>query len=448
MGRLGPILSLLPRRRKRLDMSRFAPLPAGGYLVGGAVRDTLLGRESNDLDWLVEDPRLEAEAAGERLGSRPFQLDEDRNHWRLVAAERTLDFIPLEGSLERDLRSRDFTINALAADERGEITDVTGGLDDLRRKVLRMNSEAVLREDPLRLLRAVRLRARLGFSIEPATRMAVREGAELLERGNQPLPAWERVREELDAIILSPAPGSAMSELEGLGLLSVFLPELSLARGVDQGGFHHLDVLDHSLEALQRVATIFPDASVTLRWATLFHDVGKPETRDRGEDGRVHFYGHDRRGSELARKAMKRLRRPADEVDEIAGLVRYHMVQLPRTEKEARRFAHRRGRLLPDLLKLMIADREAARGPLSSQATRRSYRVALSRIVAILDEEPPPEPLLDGREVMELLGLEPGPRVGEALRFIAEARAVGDIRERDEAVSALHEYAETRGWAR
>ena len=447
MGRLDSILSFLGRKPGRLDMSRFAPLPAGGFLVGGAVRDTLLGRESSDLDWLVEDPRRQAEAAGEQLGARPFQLDDERDHWRLISGKRTLDFIPLRGDLERDLRSRDFTINALAANQHGEITDVTGGLGDLKRKVLRMTSESALREDPLRLLRDVRLRARLGFSIEPATRMAVREGAELLEHGIQPLPAWERVREEFDAIMLSRAPGSAMSELEGLGLLSVFLPELSLARGVEQGGFHHLDVLDHSLEALQRVATIFPDASITLRWATLFHDVGKPQTRARGDDGRVHFYGHARRGSELAKQAMRRLRRPSDEVELIAGLVRYHMLPLPRSEKEARRFTHRRRELLPDLLKLMIADREAARGPLSSQATRRAYRVALSRIVAILEEAPPPAPLLDGREVMDLLGLEPGPRVGEALRFIAEARAIGDISEREEAITALQKFAESRGWA-
>ena len=427
-------------------MSLFHPLPSRGYLVGGAVRDTLLGRDCSDLDWLVEDPRLEASAAGEALDARPFQLDDERDHWRLVAGARTLDFIPLRGSLEQNLRSRDFTVNALAADERGEITDATGGLLDLRRKVLRMTSEEALREDPLRLLRAVRLRARLGLSIEPETRMAIRQGAELLGQGAHPLPAWERIREELDGIILSNAPGSAMSELEGLGMLSVVLPELILARGVDQGGFHHLDVLDHSLEALQRVATIFPDASLTLRWATLFHDAGKPETRERGEDGRVRFYGHARRGSELAKAAMRRLRRPTEEVEQIAALVRYHMLPLPRSDKEARRFAHRRRALLPDLLKLMIADREAARGPLSSQATRRSYRTALSRIVAILEEAPPPAPLLDGSEVMELLGLEQGPEVGEALRFIAEARAVGDISEHDEAVSALRKFAHSRGW--
>jgi poly(A) polymerase len=123
------------------------------------------------------------------------------------------------------------------------------------------------------------------------------------------------------------------------------------------------------------------------------------------------------------------------------------MLPLPRGEREARRFAHRRRNLLPDLLWLMIADREAARGPLSSPTSRRAYGVALSRIVAILDEAPERPPLLDGREVMALLGLPPGPQVGEALRFLREAEAVGDIGSEREAVEALRGYARAQGWS-
>jgi poly(A) polymerase len=126
--------------------------------------------------------------------------------------------------------------------------------------------------------------------------------------------------------------------------------------------------------------------------------------------------------------------------------VRFHMLPLPAGERQARRFVHRRRELLPDLLKLMIADREAARGPLSSEANRRSYRTALSRIVAILEEQPAPEPLLTGGEVMELLGLEEGPRVGEALRYLSEARAVGDVTDREQAVAALRRLARARDW--
>jgi poly(A) polymerase len=430
-------------------MSAFAPVPADGFLVGGAVRDTLLGVEPTDLDWLVGDAEGEAREAARIVGGHAFELDDERGHWRVLggsAGERSVDFIPLWAPLESDLRSRDFTVNALAADRDGRVVDVQEGLRDLDRKTLRMTSEGALRSDPLRLLRAARLSVRLGFAIEPATRAAIRRGAADLERGELALPAWERIRDELDALLLGRAPGRALALLDDLGLLAPVLPELAAARGVEQPGFHHLDVLDHSLEAVQRLATIFPDADIALRWATLLHDIGKPETRELGENGRIRFHGHDRRGSELARSAMRRLRRSTRETDRIASLVRFHMLPLPVGERQARRFVHRRRALLPDLLKLMIADREAARGPLSSEANRRAYRTALSRIVAILAEQPAPEPLLSGREVMELLGLAEGPRVGEALRFLSEARAVGDVADREQATAALLRLARARGW--
>jgi poly(A) polymerase len=429
-------------------MTGFAPVPEGAYLVGGAVRDSLRGIPAQDLDWLVSEPEASALESARAVGGRPFRLDDERDHWRVVTGSRTLDFIPLQGPLEADLRARDFTVNSLAADSNGRVIDVIDGLSDLRRGLLRMTSRAALLQDPLRLLRAARLSARLGFEIEPATREAVREFAGRLERGELQLPAWERIRDELDAILLGPGPGAAISDLEGLGLLAVVLPELAAARGVDQPGFHHLDVLDHSLEALQRLASIFPEADLALRWATLLHDVGKPLTRERGEDERVRFHGHDRVGADLARGAFRRLRRPGREVERASALVRRHMLPLPRDERQARRFVHRRRELLPDLLKLMIADREAARGPLSSEANRRAYRTALSRIVAMLEEPPPPRPLLDGREVMNLLGLRAGPEVGEALRFIGEARAVGDVTTREEAEAALAKFALSRGWAK
>jgi poly(A) polymerase len=204
----------------------------------------------------------------------------------------------------------------------------------------------------------------------------------------------------------------------------------------------------HMIEALHQLLHNFPDADLALRWATLLHDVGKPATREVGEDGRVRFYGHDRLGAELAADRMRRLRHPEARVKRVAELIRWHMVQLPRTERSARRFVHRRREVLPDLLKLMIADREAARGPLASEANRRAYRIALSRIVEILEERPARPPLLDGREVMALLGIDEGPKVGKAMRFLAEAEAVGDIATRQEAVAVLERFAEAQGWKR
>ncbi len=427
-------------------MSRFAPHPSAGYLVGGAVRDTLLGRPTRDFDWLVAEPRLEAERAAARLGGRAFVLDDARNHWRVVADETTRDYAPL-GELEPNLRARDYTVNAVAADLNGTLTDPTGGLRDLPGKRLRMVSAENLRADPVRGLRGVRLAATLGFRLEPGTETAIRAHAAALEKAETPSPAPERVNDELTQLLLSDQAGPGFELLHRAGLLRVYLPELAAADGVTQGGFHHLDVLGHSLEALHQLIYDFPDADLTLRWATLLHDVGKAVTKSFDDSGRYyHFYGHDKLGADLADTLLGRLRVPNERRARTAQLIRYHMLPLPKNDKEARRFVHRRRALLPDLLKLMVADRAAARGPLSSPKSRESYRLALSRVLEILAEPPPQKPLLDGLEVMNLLNLKPGPQVGEAVRFVQEAEAVGDVTSKGDAEAALRRYAVVQGW--
>ena len=311
-----------------------------------------------------------------------------------------------------------------------------------------MVSEANLRADPVRGLRGVRLAAtHPEFGLGADTKTAIQQHAGLLARGETPLPAWERIGDELTQLLLSENPAPGFKLLHQVGLLRVYLPELADEGGVTQGGFHHLDVLGHSLGALHQLVQGFPNADFTLRWATLLHDVGKPATKSYDEGGtHYHFYGHDKLGAELTKTILGRLRTPAGQIEKAAGLVRYHMVQLPKSDKEARRFVHRRRKLLPDLLKLMIADREAARGPMSSEGSRRGYKLALARVLEIMNEAPPRTPLLDGLEVMELLNLSPGPRVGEAVRFVQEAEAVGDVRTKAEAEAALRHYAAVQGW--
>ncbi len=432
-----------------LDPREFAPVPEGGYLVGGAVRDALLGRPQADLDWLVAQPERAASLAARLLDGAHFALDEARGHWRVVAGDVVRDYIRFDSSLEDDLRSRDYTVNALAMDTTGRIVDVTGGLADLSSLTLRMVSSAALRSDPLRLLRAARLSAQHGLRIEPGTQEAIRTLAAAQLDGRVPTPAFERVRVELDQLMMTDQPAGAVGLLDDLGLLDVYLPELTMGRGVEQGGFHHLDVMQHQIEALGALIRLFPDADLGLRYATLLHDVGKPDTAEADEEGgRVRFYGHDRLGAEMATGVMRRLRQPTMRRERVAGLVRRHMLPLPATEKSTRRFIHRYRELLPDLLKLMIADREAARGRLASEAARRKYREALGRVIEMMNEAPEPaaKPLLDGTELMELLELAPGPRVGEAARYLAELQAVGDADTEEEAVRHLRRYAAAQGW--
>ena len=432
-------------------MHQFTPLPTsdsgGGYLVGGAVRDTLLGRATDDLDWVVPDPERSAREAGDALGGSAFVLDAARGHWRVVAGGETRDYAPLTGDIEANLAMRDFTVNALALDLAGNLIDPTNGREDLRTRTLKMVSWENLRSDPLRPLRGARFAATLGFNLDGETAEAIREHAAAQVTGSEPLPAWERVGEELSQLVRSERAAQGIQLLHKRGLLKVYLPELAAAEGVEQGSLHHLDVLEHSIEALNQLLHGFPDADLALRWGTLLHDVGKPPTRDYDEyRRRMTFYAHDKVGSDIAKKVLRRLRQPGELADRVGALVRYHMLPLPQNQKEARRFVHRRRDLLPDLLKLMIADREAARGRRASAAGRQAYRLALGRVLEILAEGAPEKPLLDGRDVMALLGLEPGPRVGEAVRFVQEAEAVGDVRNRDEAEEVLRRYAREQGW--
>lgn len=418
------------------------------------MRDLLAGRSPRDCDWLVPDPAVAAAGYAAASGGTAFCLDEDREHWRVVSrGSLTHDFTPLKAgadgpraALERDLYRRDLTINALALTEDDELVDPTGGAVDLARRTLRTPRSANLAADPVRLLRVARFAATLSFTIEGGTREAVRELVIAQTAGEIALPALERVGAELNELLLSERAARGMRLLEELGLLRLYLPELAAGRGVEQRGLHHLDVLDHSIAALAGLVAGFPDANLSLRWATLLHDVGKPPTRTVDELGRVRFYGHAREGARLTAQLLRRLRLPAAVVARASQLVRYHMVNLPDSERAARRFVHRRRELLPDLLRLMLADREAARGRRASAAGRTAYRLAMSRVLAILEEEPTPAPLLDGHAVMALLGLPPGPRVGEALAFVAEAAAVGDVSDAREAEELLFGYARAQGW--
>lgn len=446
-----------PERAELSDsgMREFTPLPwawpEGGFLVGGAVRDALLGRQTSDYDWVVPDPRRAALQLADAMGGSAFEMDAERRHWRAALPGGVLhDFAPPRhggADVAGDLVLRDLTINAMALTEAGELVDPLGGRADLGAKRVRMTSPEALAADPIRPLRAVRFAVALEFRLEDRTLKAVTQAARAQAASEGVLPAFERVGAELSALLAAPKAAQGMKLLSDIGMVKAYLPELEAARGVSQGrGFHHLDVLDHSLEALNQLLHGFPDADLALRWGTLLHDVGKPATKARGPLGRITFHGHDKVGAELAGKLLRRLRLSQEVVERTMGLVRYHMLPLPRGERAARRFVHRRRALLPDLLKLMIADREAARGPLSSAAGRNAYRVALGQVLELLQEEPPPEPLLSGHQVMELLGLEPGPRVGEALALVAEAHALGDVKDAEEARAMLLRYAAAQGW--
>lgn len=397
-----------------------------------------------DFDWAVPQPAQAAAQIATQTGGSAFPLDLERDYWRVHAPEGVQhDFVPLPENVTDDLLRRDFTVNALALRSDGGVLDPTGGQRDLKARRLRMVSAQNLRADPLRAWRAARFATTLGFQLDPDTEKEVRAVAGALAAGDLPMPAAERIREELHALLGHPDAARGIQRLEDLGLLALTIPELREGQGLVQGGFHHLDVYEHGLEALHQLLARDPEASLPLRWATLLHDVAKPRTHAVDpETGRRSFHGHDKLGAELTAQMLSRLRLPSDDIRHAAGLVGAHMIHLPATEKEARRFVHRRRELLPDLLQVMLADREAARGPSSSPASRHAYALGMERVLAALEEQPQaPAPLLSGSEIMALLGLEAGPKVGQAVRALAEAAALGEVADAEEARAFLLDWA-------
>lgn len=423
--------------RRRLRPPAF---PAGGLLVGGAARDLLRGVPPKDFDWAVPDPRAAAEQMARLRQGSAFMLDAERDYWRVQApGGEQHDFVPLPPKVTDDLLRRDFTVNALALTEQGEVLDPARGQTDLHARRLRMVSPANMQADPLRAWRAARLMTTLDFTLEPDTQGVVRQTAQGLLSGALPLPALERVRDEVHALLLHDRAALGVQRLSELGLLTLTVPELLEGQGVKHGGFHHLDVYEHNLETLHQFLARTPDAPLPLRWAALLHDIGKPRTQATDPvTGRLSFHGHDKLGAAMTQDILERLKLGRADVRHASRLVGAHMVPLPTTLREARRFVHRRRDLLPDLLRLMLADREAARGPRSTPATRHAYAQGMELLLEALEDQPAPiPPLLSGQEIMTLLKLTPGPAVGQAVRHLAEAVALGEVHTPDEARTYL-----------
>ncbi len=457
------------------------------YAVGGFVRDGLLGRAFKDLDvGIVADPLELAPAITEVFGGSFFPLDEDRRLVRVLLPEAGVhvDLQPLKGPIEEDLGTRDFTIDAMgaelaqAASGRMDLIDPTGGLADLRARMVRAVSEANLIEDPLRLLRGVRLAAMLGFEIEPETAEMVRRNAALAATA-----AAERQRDELTLIMASGRAGAGLRLMDGLGLLSQLMPELDVTRGVNQPKEHHWDVFNHSVEAVAALEMLLAeegpveemsrwlrqelwsqmdwwrdarkamsgDRATVLKIACLLHDVGKPETKSFQEDGRMRFFGHAEAGAAIARKLMRRLRFPARETAQVTAMIDAHMRPLQMAQQGAPtnraiyRFFRDTGGAGADTLFLSLADHLAAVGPRVTREGWRRHVAIVSYILRKASDErdviAPPR-LIDGDELMAELGIPPGRELGRILEMIREGQAAGEVRSREDGLRLARRYLE------
>lgn len=461
------------------------------YLVGGSVRDSLLNRPLHDFDFAVPEGAFRiARMVADALKAAYFPLDAERETARVLrpmpdGSRQVLDFALLRGSdLETDLAGRDFTINAMAVDVRrpDELLDPTGGFSDLRAGRLRACSPAAFHDDPLRILRGVRLAAGYSFRIQPETLQYMRKAAPAL--GNI---SMERMRDELFRILDGPQVSSAMRALEMLGTLGYFLPEMDTLKGVAQSPPHRLDVWEHTLDVLRRLEMVLgvlapqydpqsasslalglvsirlgrfrgklsehlnialnPDRSrkSLLYLAALYHDVGKPATRTIAEDGRVRFLGHPQRGAELAQVRGIDLRLNGIEADTLSAIVMHHMrphhlveTGQPPTAKAIYRFFRDLGPAGVDVCLLSLADSLATYG---AELPQELWGQTLDVCRTLLEawwEKPgqavSPPALLNGNDLMAELDISPGRFVGELLEAIREAQAAGEVHNRAEAL--------------
>jgi poly(A) polymerase len=450
---------------------------ARAWLVGGTVRDLLLGADRiADVDVVIDRDSLEfARRIADERGWSFVLLDEPRGTGRIVTTSGAhIDVNALVGdSIEDDLRQRDITINAIALsieDERfGEAAiDPCGGIDDLEDELIRLTSPTAVVDDPLRLLRVFRFSTTLGFVIVPETLDAVSANAPLLAD-----VAPERVVTELTPILEDAASAAVFRRMDEVGLLEATLPELGQMRGIEQNEFHHLDVLGHSLLTLDRLERLLADLGsvfgehaenvdaflgekltagrtrlMSVKLAALLHDIGKPATRST-EIGRTTFYQHNAEGAELARETSRRLRLSNAETDEIGFYVHAHMVpgDVEKSAIESAegasqgsvvRFVTRRGERGLVLALLSVADSMAMAGPRADQGRPERLRRFARRAAAAYYDEVRPRietpPLVSGGEIIKHFGLEPGPQIGAVLEGIRKLQLEGCLTTRDEAL--------------
>ena len=453
----------------------------GVWVVGGAVRDALLGRPVRDLDVVVQgEPEPVARTIARAVGGPVFPLSEAFGAWRAMDPERTwtCDVTAVHGEgIDADLARRDFSVNAIAVPlAGGEPHDPQGGIPDLEAGVLRVLGgpdveHSAYADDPLRPLRLARLATELHLHPTPDTRHLTREAAPLVANA-----AAERVFAELRRIVASERVIDGLELCDGLGLTAVVLPELHALHGVEQSHFHHLDVYDHTIEVLRCYLALEHDPEGVfgglagpldaimrepfadelsgwhaLRFAALLHDCGKPATRGVRPDGRVTFIGHDKLGADMIRALCRRLKTSERLRELLAGVTRHHLVlgflvhERPLSRERIYQYMERCQPVEVEVTLLTCADRLATRGKNAEGAIKAHLELARELMAeALAWRSAPPEPPLRGGELAQELGIEPGPELGELLAKLREARFTGEAETREEAVALARRLREDR----
>ncbi len=416
-------------------------------MVGGALRDRLLGNDHRDADYATDalpDVVEEIAAAldsrtvtiGRRFGTISLQLGEA---WVEITTFRGDSYKPgvrwpdvtFGTSIEEDLARRDFTCNALAQNMvTGEQLDPFHGASDIEGQILRAVGDpaARFREDPLRILRGFRFSSQLGFEIEAETLAAMGEASDLLAQLSH-----ERVTGELDGLLLGSEPSRGLRALAGTGSLAVVLPELGAAQGCEQNRFHRFDVWEHTVATVEAIVVGSESARIR-RWSALVHDIGKPAVRHRKPNGEWGFYRHETVGSKMVADLMERLHFARREAQVIELLVRRHMDRPQVDERSSvRRFMHRARGAWRDLHALKVADNA------SHTYSDREYHESLRKACETIEKEEAEalraESPLSGDDLIEIFGQSPGPWIGEMKRRLSAMVLDGDLAPGDRAAA-------------
>ena len=441
-------------------------------LVGGPVRDVLLGQQPGDLDLTTDatpdqvltmasgwaDRTWEVGIAfgtvGLRKGSTVFEITTYRSE-QYGRTSRKPD-VQYGTSLEEDLGRRDFTVNAMAARLPGyEFTDPFGGLEALGEKVLRTPGppERSFGDDPLRILRAARFAAKLGFTVADDVRAAMTDQAERLE-----IVSAERIRSELTKLMLTPDPALGIDVLVRTGVADEVLPEVSRLRMEADEHHRHKDVYQHSLTVLRQAIALEPrygldgdGGDLVVRLAALLHDIGKPKTRTLLPDGRVAFHLHEVIGAKMTERRLTALRFPNDVIRDVSQLVELHLRfhgygDGEWTDAAVRRYVRDAGPLLTRLHVLTRADC-TTRNQAKAARLARAYDGLEQRIAELSEQEELARlrPELDGNEIMRILGVPQGPVVGKAYGYLIELRINQGELGRERVTQLLLDWAAAEG---
>lgn len=439
------------------------------YLVGGSVRDYLMGFESHDRDIIVmdEDARNFSLKLQEFFDATFIPLDEENRIYRLVMPDKTnyIDITnPVGGTIEKDLMRRDLTINSIAVNIRtGEIVDITGGMTDIKNKCIHCANEQNFVDDPLRLLRVYRFQALYGFELAPETVSAVCKYSNLIKN-----PAVERINYEILKLFSGKYAHIALENMNKTWILEEVFPFVKELKKVPPNSHHHLDLLHHSIETVKQIQIIYDDASdavkehldkvdfggfsrlAHLKFAGFLHDIGKFSTWTIEESGRHRFIKHDDVGAKLATKLLKNMHFSNKQTEYLTLMIKNHiypsqvMSSEQITDKIMMRFVRKMDTNSIDNIILAMADRLSARGPEITEKIVEhnicSLNMLLKFYLEVRESLKPLPILLTGNDVMEILNIKPSPKLGEIMSALHDAQMSGDVVTREHAVDFVEKY--------